>query len=102
MKKEFNASNEKSVKDAKQKDKNIRETEHNDMRLLLAKQWGRRLVWRILEQTGQHRTSFTGDMETTSFHEGERNVGLWLVDEVLSSDTDMYLMMIKENNKQGV
>jgi hypothetical protein len=41
-------------------------------------------------------------METTSFHEGERNVGLWLVDEVLSSDTDMYLMMIKENNKQGV
>tara|TARA_R100000541_G_scaffold18999_1_gene28934 strand:+ start:2391 stop:2705 length:315 start_codon:yes stop_codon:yes gene_type:complete len=100
MKKEFNASDESSVKNAKQKDKNIRDTEVADVKLLLTKQWGRRLVWRILEQTGQHRTSFTGN-STTFFNEGARNIGLWLVDEVLLADTDMYLLMIKENNKQG-
>ena len=100
MKKEFNASDENSVKNAKQKDKNIRDTEVADVKLLLTKQWGRRLVWRILGQTGQHRTSFTGN-STTFFNEGARNIGLWLVDEVLLADTDMYLLMIKENNKQG-
>ena len=100
MAKEFNASDEKSVKSQKQKDKNIRDTELEDLRLLLSKQWGRRLVWRILEQSGMYRTSFTGN-STTFFNEGARNIGLWLVDEVLSADTDQYLSMIKENNKQG-
>ena len=100
MKKEFNASDEKSVKNAEQKNKNIRDTELADIRLLLQKQWGRRLIWRLLEQTGMYRTSFTGN-STTFFNEGARNIGLWLVDEVLLSDTDMYLLMIKENNKQG-
>ena len=101
MTKEFNASDEKIVKSAKQKDKNIRDTELEDLRLLISKQWGRRLVWRILEQTGMYRTSFTGN-STTFFNEGQRNIGLWLVDEVLSADADMYLSMIKENNnKQG-
>ena len=101
MSKEFNASDEKSVKSAKQKDKNIRDTELEDIRLLLSKQWGRRLVWRLLEQTGMYRTSFTGN-STTFFNEGQRNIGLWLVDEVLLADAEMYLLMIKENNnKQG-
>ena len=100
MAKEFNASDEKSVKSQTQKDKNIRDTELEDWRLLLSKQWGRRLVWRILDQTGLYRTSFTGN-STTFFNEGQRNIGLWLVDEVLSADADQYLSMIKENNKQG-
>ena len=100
MSKEFNASDEKSVKSAKQKDKNIRDTELEDIRLLLSKQWGRRLVWRLLEQTGMYRTSFTGN-STTFFNEGQRNIGLWLVDEVWLADAEMYLLMIKENNKQG-
>ena len=100
MAKEFNASDEKSVKSQTQKDKNIRDTELEDWRLLLSKQWGRRLVWRILDQTGLYRTSFTGN-STTFFNEGQRNIGLWLVDEVSMADEDQYLLAIKENNKRG-
>ena len=101
MSKEFNASDEKSVKSAKQKDKNIRDIELEDLRLLLSKQWGRRLVWRLLDQTGMYRTSFTG-ISTTFFNECQRNIGLWLVDEVISADKKMYMSMIEENNnKQG-
>lgn len=98
MKKEFNASDEQEVKRAKANDKNKRETELGDLRQLLSTKWGRRLVWRILDKTGQYRTSFTGN-STTFFNEGQRNIGLWLVDEVLSADTERYLLMIKENNK---
>jgi hypothetical protein len=98
VKKEFNASDEQEVKRAKANDKNKRGTELDDLRQLLSTKWGRRLIWRILEKTGQHRTSFTGN-STTFFNEGQRNIGLWLVDEVLLADTEKYLLMIKENNK---
>jgi hypothetical protein len=98
MKKDFNASNEQEVQRAKANDKNKRETELGDLRQLLNSKWGRRLIWRILEKTGQHRTSFTGN-STTFFNEGQRNIGLWLVDEVLLADTNQYLSMIKENNQ---
>jgi hypothetical protein len=100
MKKEYNSSNEQDVSGAKANDKNKRKTEQGDLRLLISTKWGRRLVWRILERTGQHRTSFTGN-STTFFNEGQRNIGLWLVDEVLSADTNQYLTMIKENNNNG-
>jgi hypothetical protein len=36
-----------------------------------------------------------------SLHEGERNIGLWLLDKVVSADRDQYELMQKENLKQG-
>jgi len=98
MKKEYNASNEQEVKNATLTDKNKRDTELGDLRQLLKTKWGRRLVWRVLEKAGIHRTSFTGN-STTFFNEGQRNIGLWLESEVTDADTNGYLQMIKENNK---
>jgi hypothetical protein len=98
MKKEYNASNEQEVKNATLKEKNRRDTELDDLRQLLKTKWGRRLVWRVLEKAGIHRTSFTGN-STTFFNEGQRNIGLWLESEVTDADTNGYLQMIKENNK---
>jgi len=98
MKKEYNASNEQEVKNATLKEKNRRDTELDDLRQLLKTKWGRRLIWRVLEKAGIHRTSFTGN-STTFFNEGQRNIGLWLESEVTDADTNGYLQMIKENNK---
>ena len=101
MDKEFNASDEESVKNAKQKEKNKLDTELADIKLLLGKQWGRRIVYKILERTGRDRTSFNSDSNVMSFNEGERNIGLWLLDKVVSADKDQYELMQKENLKQG-
>lgn len=101
MDKEFNASDEESVKNAKQKEKNRLDTELADIKLLLGKQWGRRIVYKILERTGRDRTSFNSDSNVMSFNEGERNIGLWLLDKVVSADKDKYDLMQKENLKQG-
>lgn len=101
MDKEFNASDEESVKNAKQKEKNKLDTELADIKLLLGKQWGRRIVYKILERTGRDRTSFNSDSNVMSFNEGERNIGLWLLDKVVSADRDQYELMQKENLKQG-
>jgi hypothetical protein len=101
MTKEFNASDETSVKNAKQKEKNKLDTELADIKLLLGKQWGRRIVYKILERTGRDRTSFNSDSNVMSFNEGERNIGLWLLDKVVSADRDQYELMQKENLKHG-
>ena len=101
MSKEFNASDETSVKNAKQKEKNRLDTELADIKLLLGKQWGRRIVYKILERTGRDRTSFNSDSNVMSFNEGERNIGLWLLDKVVSADRDQYELMQKENLKHG-
>lgn len=101
MTKEFNASDETSVKNAKQKEKNRLDTELADIKLLLGKQWGRRIVYKILERTGRDRTSFNSDSNVMSFNEGERNIGLWLLDKVVSADRDQYELMQKENLKHG-
>ena len=101
MDKEFNASDEESVKNAKQKEKNRLDTELADIKLLLGKQWGRRIVYQLLERTGLYQTSFNSDSNVMSLHEGERNIGLWLLDKVVSADRDQYELMQKENLKQG-
>jgi hypothetical protein len=36
-----------------------------------------------------------------SLHEGERNIGLWLLDKVAAADIDQYVLMLKENLKHG-
>jgi hypothetical protein len=96
VKKGFDASDEQEVQRATTKSKRERDRELADLKKLLQQDWGRRIVWRVLDYSGLHRTSFTGN-STTFFNEGQRNIGLWLVDEVLSADTDSYLLMLKEN-----
>lgn len=96
MKKGYDASDEQEVQRISAKSKRDRDRELADVKKLLQQEWGRRFLWRVLDHSGLHRTSFTGN-STTFFNEGQRNLGLWLVDEVLSADTDSYLLMLKEN-----
>jgi hypothetical protein len=99
MKKAYDASDAENVKTSRQKDKNRQETEAEDLRKLLDTEWGRRIVWRILDKAGVHRISFSGN-STTFFNEGMRNIGCWFLDEVMDADTDAYLQVLKENRKE--
>ena len=97
MKKDYNPSSKEDVKQAQQRDKLRRETELDDLKKIISNNSGRRAIWRILEQAGLYRTSFTGN-STTFFNEGQRNMGLWLLNEVVSADKQHYLSMIEEND----
>lgn len=72
-------------------------TEQEDFRWLMSDKKGRRILWRLFEMTGVYRTSFTGN-EETFFREGQRNVGLMLVDRVFACDLeDQFATMQREN-----
>lgn len=73
-----------------------RRQEEEDVKWLMGNQVGRRFVWGLLEFAGVHRTSMTAD-NWTFFNEGQRNVGLKIVDQIHRYCPEMYEHMVKEN-----
>lgn len=85
---------EQEAQAAKQRERQRIEVE--DFKWLMAHKQGRRFVWRLLERTHLFKTSFTGSSETF-FKEGERNVGLRVMDLINDHAVEQYLTMVKEH-----
>ena len=56
---------------------------------------GRWFLWDLLETCGVFESSFTGN-NTTFFLEGQRNIGLVLVNAIHEVSPDAYSLMVKE------
>lgn len=93
-----NAADEAQVQESARDAKLRREQEANDLAAVLNIPEGRRYLWRLLEFCGVYKTSFTGSSETF-FLEGQRNVGLRVVNEITTTHPEAYLLMMKENRK---
>ncbi len=73
-----------------------REQEKEDTKWLMAHASGRRIVARLLEETGVFRTSFHTSGATMAFNEGRKHLGYFLTGELLEVTPDAYLRMLKE------
>lgn len=73
-----------------------RQQEVADIKWLMAHKQGRRYVWRLLEKAGVYRTSFTGNSETF-FREGQRNMGLFVLSDVMEVAAENFAKMLEEN-----
>lgn len=93
-----NAADEGQVQEAAKDMKLRKEREANELAAVLNLPEGRRYIWRLLEFCGVYKTSFTGSSETF-FLEGQRNVGLRVVTEIMTAYPEAYLLMMKENRK---
>ena len=71
------------------------DVDKEDIIWLMSQPRGRRFIWRLLERTGLHRSSFTGN-STTFFNEGQRNVGLLIQAELLEHCATDYVTMLLE------
>jgi hypothetical protein len=96
--KSFNAAEESQVKDRKRKDERLRDIELADMKKMMSTCEGRRFVWRLLDRAGVFRTSFTGN-STTFFNEGQRNIGLIVLADVMAAAADQYVVMMNESKE---
>lgn len=67
----------------------------DDMKWLLSHVEGRRIAWRLLEECGVFKLSFTGN-STTFFNEGKRSIGNKFYSEMVHADADAFVKMIKE------
>ena len=96
----YDASNKKSVNNARKKAAARNKKRLEVIQLLMQHRDGRAWIYEILERCHIYTTSFVqGDPHATSFREGERNVGNQLLIDVLTAATDEYLKMVKEGKE---
>lgn len=70
-----------------------------DLQTLMGEAWGRRIVYRMLDTAGVYTMSYVeGDPHHTSFNEGRRNMGNWLLSQLLALAPDEYGQMLKEHS----
>ena len=85
--------------EAEEKARVERLTELGDFKWIVSNKRGRRFVWRLLEQAGVFRLSFTpGDQALTTFNEGRRNFGLQVWAMIQEHAPESYALMLSERN----
>lgn len=94
-----NAADKVKVDESAKAAKRQRDEELSDFRNIMQTPEGRRYVWRMLSVTGVFRTSFTGN-STTFFNEGQRNVGLIIINDLNEACPERYMQMMNEANRK--
>lgn len=74
-----------------------RRHEVDDLKWLMGHAQGRRIVWRLLDRAGIYRTSFNTSGSVMALNEGRREMGLFLLAEVLEAAPDSFLKLLREN-----
>jgi hypothetical protein len=80
------------------KDRLAKEVEDSDLKWLMSNKRGRRIVWRLLEQSGVFRLSFNTNAMTMAFAEGNRNFGNRTLAQIHSLCPELYPVLVKENS----
>ena len=74
-----------------------RERELDDLKKILKIPEGRRFVLRVLGEAGMFHASFSLNSMQTSFNEGKRDIGLWLMKDLDSAEPMAYSQMLREH-----
>jgi hypothetical protein len=79
-----------------------RQAEIDDLLWLMSDKRGRRIVWRLLGESGVYQVTFTGDALTSAFREGRRSRGLDLLAAINQHCPERFSEMQKEatNNER--
>lgn len=93
------ASNEKDVADAKEKERLARLTERDDILKVMSTESGRRFVARVLDHCRVGHTIWA-EGEKIYRNAGARDVGHWLWAEVSEADIELYFKMIREDRNR--
>lgn len=79
-----------------------RETEEADVKWLMSSKRGRRVIWRLLEQSGVFRLSFNTNAMQMAFNEGGRNFGNKTLALIHMHCPELYPTMVKENTNERI
>ncbi len=62
---------------------------------------GRAWILDILERCSIFATTFTGDSLRSAFAEGQRNIGLFVLNDIMQTCPDQYVLMMQERNARN-
>ncbi len=92
-----NAADVSQIKDAKRKEKNKVWRDKENLQAILNMKSGRAILWKYLCECGLFKTSYVSEGSEIYFLEGQRNIGLSIMNDINEVDPDSYLKMMKEN-----
>ena len=98
--KQINAADPAQVQQAKDTERDARKRELSDLGAVLDMPEGRRLLWRLLDVAGVHRSSFNPHGSISAFNEGMRNVGLIFQKDITDHFPTSYLDMLQEMQRR--
>lgn len=75
----------------------VQMSEDEDFKWLMSSKRGRRIVWRLLEQAGVFRISFSQNSMQMAFNEGSRNYGNKILNLIHSLCPELYPAMLKDS-----
>lgn len=81
-----------------ERSKAARLEEVDDLKWLMGSKRGRRILWRLMDRSGAHRSSFSTNALSMAFNEGSRNIGLFLTSIALQA-ADKYVLMLQEQTE---
>lgn len=94
-------SDEKQVKKRSKKHKLREQREREDLQQVLSTAAGRRVLWRILDQSKLLAPDmFTGQDSFTNHNLGKRDLGLWLYNEIMGCEPEAFIKMMNEQFKE--
>lgn len=85
-----------SREDKANRERLAKEVEDADVKWLMSNKRGRRIVWRLLDQSGVFRLSFNPDVAVMAFAEGNRNFGNRMLTLIHTLCPELYPTMVKE------
>lgn len=97
----FNAANSKQVKERKRSDKDEERQREADVRAILAIPAGSRYIWHLLEQCRVFQSAPTLDHATVCFSEGQRAIGLKILQDVEAASPNALLTMLTARKEHG-
>lgn len=71
-----------------------------DLKSLMAEPYGRRIVWRLLEEAGVYRETFSESHAVMALNAGQRRQGLFMVLEIERHCPGQYDVMKREQRTQ--
>lgn len=77
----------------------VRRKELDDLRWLLGHPQGRRIIGRLLDQTGVYRTSYSHSGSLMAFNEGRRDIGLFITAELSEASAEGFMKVLVEHSK---
>jgi hypothetical protein len=83
-------------KESQKEYKNRRDRERDDLKTVLKKPEGRRVIWGILETCGVFKSSFALNSMQGAFNEGKRDIGLALLADLNEAEPQMFAQMQSE------
>jgi hypothetical protein len=95
----YDAGDRSHVSERQKRRRLLSQREDDDLVWLMNQREGRRFVWRLLQSCHLYESSFTGT-SATFFREGERNVGLAVLADIVRLCPELHARMAGESQKE--